>query len=61
MPAVQYYAYLQIDPEGTSGYESDIWPSYESVAKEYKNFQMARVQEDADIYPVFRELFEKKK
>lgn len=60
MPAVQYYAYLQVDPEGSMNYVSDIWPSYELVAKEFSNFQMARVQDEADIYPVFRELFEKK-
>ncbi len=60
MPKVQYYAYLQIDPEGSVNHVSDIWASYESVAKEFSNFQMTRVQEDGEIYSVFRQLFEKK-
>ncbi len=60
MPKVQYYAYLQIDPEGTTNYTSDIWASYESVAQEFESFQMTRVQEESAIYSVFRELFEKK-
>jgi uncharacterized sporulation protein YeaH/YhbH (DUF444 family) len=58
LPNVQYYGYIQV---GGSGEHSDIWPTYTNVSKEHKNFQMAIVQEDKDIYPVFRELFEKKK
>ena len=59
MPMVQYYGYVEVGH--SPGYKSDIWDSYESVANEYKNFQMTKVHEDSDIYPVFRELFEKKK
>lgn len=58
MPAVQYYAYIQVGNQ--PGYISDIWNSYESVAREYENFQMNVVHDSPDIYPVFKELFERK-
>lgn len=59
MPQVQYYGYIQV---GSSyGVQSDIWPTYTSIANDWKNFQMACVYEDNEIYPVFRQLFEKKK
>jgi uncharacterized sporulation protein YeaH/YhbH (DUF444 family) len=58
MPEVQYYAYIQVGNH--PGYVSDIWASYESVAKEHSHFNMKQVHEDADIFPVFKQLFEKK-
>jgi len=58
MPYVQYFGYIQVGT--TPGYQSDIWTTYENVKKDFENFQMANVYEDAEIYPVFKKLFEKK-
>jgi len=58
LPACQYYAYIQVGQ--SPGYQSDIWATYESVANAVSHFQMNSVFEDSDIYPVFKELFEKK-
>jgi uncharacterized sporulation protein YeaH/YhbH (DUF444 family) len=56
MPNVQYYAYIEVGDD----HHSDLWDSYQSVAKEYENFAVAKVHDDQDIYPVFAKLFEKK-
>jgi len=65
MKLVQYYAYVEIIDER----ESDIfratengtalWKAYKLVSDRWENFQMTRIAEPADIYPVFRELFAK--
>ncbi len=54
MPLVQYYAYIEVDERE----DSELWPVYESVRDAYPNFAMARISDAADIYPVFRGLFE---
>jgi len=58
LPASQYYAYIQVGQ--TSGYQSDIWATYKQVEDAVGHFHMNEVTQDADIYPVFKELFEKK-
>lgn len=65
MKLCQYYAYVEIIDER----ESDIfrvtengtalWKAYKIVSDRWENFQMTRIAEPADIYPVFRELFAK--
>lgn len=72
MPFVQYYAYVQVDDYHTEAspgnmslssmvnYGKGLWDAYETVAKAFKNFQMRRVNEIADIFPVFKELFKKR-
>jgi len=59
LPQVQYYGYIQVGQH--RGYQSDIWATYQQVSDEVTNFRMKCVYEDSDIYPVFQELFEKKK
>lgn len=55
MPAVQYYAYVEI----TDGAAQNLWQEYLQVANQHPHFAMQRIATTADIYPVFRELFRK--
>jgi uncharacterized sporulation protein YeaH/YhbH (DUF444 family) len=65
MRLCQYYAYVEIIDER----ESDIfratdngtalWKAYRLVSERWENFQMTRIAEPSDIYPVFHELFAK--
>lgn len=62
---VQYWAYIQIDREGSdvsdeAGRPDTLWRTYHDVGGEWPNLVSKHVCEDADIYPVFRKLFEKK-
>ena len=67
MPACQYYAYVEIldqrEMEAFSNEENgaELWRSYRTVAKTWQNFVTKRIAKPGDIYPVFRELFSKKK
>lgn len=57
MPLVQYFAYVEISSAKTS----ELWQTYDPIPARYpKSFAMRRVAEAGDIYPVFRELFERK-
>lgn len=55
MPAVQYYAYVEI----TDGPPQNLWHAYAQVAQMHRNFAQQRIVSPADIFPVFRELFRK--
>jgi len=54
----QYFAYVEIDQRGSVG--SDLWPFYENAKDKFENFDMAKITNVKQIYPVFRGLFEKK-
>jgi uncharacterized sporulation protein YeaH/YhbH (DUF444 family) len=54
LPACRYFAYIQVAPE-----EQNLWQEYEQMAVAHPQFAMKKVQTASDIYPVFRELFEK--
>ena len=57
LPLVQYYAYIEI----TKNEPQRLWRSYEELLEKHEeSFSMKKVTDAADIYPVFRELFEKK-
>jgi uncharacterized protein len=65
----QYMVYVEMSDNmmsfhrqhGFSGNStSDLWRVYEQVAQHNKNFKMKTVGDKTEIYPVFRELFEKK-
>lgn len=57
MPSVQYFSYIEISPRD----HQDLWYAYEDVKTQYpEHFAMAHILEKADIYPVFRELFQRK-
>ena len=60
LPITQYYTYIEI--EKSNGMRmTDLWPKYESISKQHNNFQMRRVTDASDIYPVFQQLFRKNK
>jgi uncharacterized sporulation protein YeaH/YhbH (DUF444 family) len=54
---VQYFAYTEI----TDRSHQNLWHKYKELEKEYAgHFAMAHIRTARDIYPVFRELFEKR-
>jgi hypothetical protein len=55
MPYMQYYAYIEI----TADRHQNLWQEYLNMKKEWGNFAMQRIEQNADIYPVFRKLFQK--
>ena len=55
MPAVQYFAYVEI----TDGDAQNLWHEYLQVKDFHPHFAMQKIEKPADIYPVFRELFKK--
>jgi uncharacterized sporulation protein YeaH/YhbH (DUF444 family) len=57
MPLVQYFAYVEITPHAHQA----LWEEYTGVQARYPdNFAMEQIVSEADIYPVFRELFRRK-
>ncbi|KMY86095.1 hypothetical protein BUMB_04792c [Candidatus Paraburkholderia calva] len=54
LPKVRYFAYIQVAPE-----EQNLWLEYAQLALGAPELAMKKVDLAADIYPVFRELFEK--
>lgn len=58
MPLMQYFAYIEITPREHQA----LWEAYEGVQAAWPGvFAMQQIIEAADIYPVFRELFARKK
>jgi uncharacterized protein len=55
MPFMQYYAYIEI----TEDRHQNLWQEYLGLKNQWDNFAMQRIEKIADIYPVFRKLFEK--
>lgn len=56
MPLLQYFAYIEIMPR----HHQSLWEVYQKVHDQYPNFAMENIDNVADIYPVFRELFKRK-
>ncbi|MCM2544041.1 YeaH/YhbH family protein [Burkholderia glumae] len=50
----RYFAYIQVAPE-----EQNLWLEYAQLALSQPHMAMKKAESAADIYPVFRELFEK--
>ena len=55
MPHIQYYAYIEI----TEDRHQNLWQEYITIKSHWENFAMQRIEHAADIYPVFRKLFQK--
>ena len=55
LPAVQYYAYIEV----TEGPPQNLWQEYTQLAALCRHFAMQKIENPADIYPVFRSLFKK--
>ena len=57
LPLVQYFAYVEI----SSGKDQELWQTYSEIPDLFDDrFAMRLVKEPADIFPVFRDLFERK-
>jgi len=61
LPAVQYYAYIEISGSGAiiRG-ETDLWRAYRGVAEQFPQLAIRQVADRKDIFPVFRELFSRR-
>jgi uncharacterized protein len=65
LPLCQYYAYIEVGREAEErrrGVEppSTLWRAYELIVSSKVPMAMRKVRDRRDIYPVFRELFERK-
>ena len=65
LPVCQYYAYIEVgrEPEERRrGIEppSTLWRAYDMILSPQLPMAMRKVRDRRDIYPVFRELFERK-
>ncbi len=56
MPWLQYYTYIEIAENSPPG---NLWKEYQNVAAVFQSFASQRIADPAEIYPVFRKLFEK--
>ncbi|MFK8018484.1 MAG: YeaH/YhbH family protein [Pseudomonadales bacterium] len=57
MPLVQHYSYVEITPRDHQA----LWSAYQQVQGQFPDhFAMQNIVEARDIYPVFRELFQRK-
>ena len=57
IPLVQYYAYVEISEHR----DNELWQAYSPLPARFpERFAMRRVTDAGDIYPVFRDLFERK-
>jgi hypothetical protein len=65
LPACQYYAYIEVGRDGEHGMPgfprgpTDLWRTYETLVAMGAPMAMKKVRHRRDIFPVFRELFQK--
>jgi len=55
IPHVQYYSYVEIMPR----HHQSLWEAYSAVKTLHPNFAMQNISDLNDIYPVFRQLFQR--
>ncbi|MGC9458632.1 YeaH/YhbH family protein, partial [Vibrio genomosp. F10] len=55
LPTCQYYSYIEI----TRRSHQTLWHEYEKLAQQFDNFAMKNIKTVDDIFPIFRELFQK--
>lgn len=55
LPYCQYYSYIEI----TKRAHQSLWTEYEKIAEHSDNFAMKNIRSVEDIFPIFRELFQK--
>ncbi len=66
LPACQYYAYIEVGREGEHGLPgfprgpTDLWRTYEQLVAAGAPMAMKKVRHRREIFPVFRELFQKR-
>ncbi len=55
LPACQYFAYVEIGDR----LPQSLWHEYAALAAEHRHFEMQRIRNAGEIFPVFRELFKR--
>lgn len=65
LPIAQYVAYLEVGREEFAGIETvtsttGLWDAYAPVSAAHPHFAMRKVSHRREIYPVFRELFQRR-
>ncbi|MCV2885966.1 YeaH/YhbH family protein [Aestuariibacter sp. AA17] len=55
LPIVRYFAYIEI----TERQHQSLWREYNKLTQIHSNFAIKHIRSIEDIYPVFRELFDK--
>ncbi len=67
LPAVQYFAYVEIDNDSYNKYMwgmiesiTTLWKSYMKLKEQFSNFNIVSIQHPREIFPVFQKLFKKK-
>jgi uncharacterized sporulation protein YeaH/YhbH (DUF444 family) len=67
LPLCQYFAYIEVSGAGSEIPDSDspaahssLWATYAPLQKQGGKFQMRRVSRRSRIFPVFRELFQRR-
>ena len=63
LPIVQYYAYVEITPDSAYGWGSStkLYDVLKPIGDEMGNLSVAKIDDEAAVYPVFVKLFERKK
>jgi len=57
MPLIQHYSYIEITPREHQA----LWHEYEQIQAQFEDsFAMQQIVQPSDIYPVFRELFQRR-
>jgi uncharacterized sporulation protein YeaH/YhbH (DUF444 family) len=65
LPVCQHFAYLEVGKEARSGagfipHETSLWRAYAALRTEGCNLAMRKVSHRWEIFPVFRDLFQKR-
>jgi uncharacterized sporulation protein YeaH/YhbH (DUF444 family) len=64
LPSCQYFAYLEVgDENGRTGFvtqRTTLWRTYENLCQSGEAIAMRKVNQGREIYPVFRELFQRR-
>ena len=55
LPVTRYFSYIEI----TNRAHQSLWDSYQKLVDSHPRFAIKHIEQVADIYPVFRELFKK--
>ncbi len=55
LPSIRYFAYVEI----TEREPQTLWYEYQSLLEDFDNIAMKKIVQQSDIYPIFREFFQK--
>jgi uncharacterized sporulation protein YeaH/YhbH (DUF444 family) len=57
LPACQYFAYIEVGHQDGMAQMTDLWRTYETLIREGEPIAARKVNDRAQIFPVFRDLF----